>query len=270
MRHPDAALTVGAEAGASSLLTVRRGLEVLRAFHGKRMPLSNAELVRRTGLSKAVVSRLTTTLVQLGHLSHVPGGRQFELSVGPVSIGNAFSGASPLMRLVEPTMQELADKLDVSVALAIADQLEMLYLGYKVGPRVATLRLGVGSLLPMGITAIGRAWLWGLDAARRNETIALLCRAAGEQGAAMEQGIRGSFVELEATGICTVLGGYQRDAYGIALPLCVGQARVPMALSCGAVDVQVDLEAERRRIGPPLRAAAARLECLLADFDGQP
>ena len=56
------------EGSPSVTLTVERGLEVLRAFHAERTPLSNAELVRRTGLSKATVSRLTTTLIRIGFL----------------------------------------------------------------------------------------------------------------------------------------------------------------------------------------------------------
>ena len=35
-------------------------------FRAARAPLSNAELVRRTGLPKATVSRLTTTLISIG------------------------------------------------------------------------------------------------------------------------------------------------------------------------------------------------------------
>ena len=40
-----------------ALLTVSRGLQVLRAFRGERNPLSNAEIVARTGLPKSTVSR---------------------------------------------------------------------------------------------------------------------------------------------------------------------------------------------------------------------
>jgi DNA-binding IclR family transcriptional regulator len=167
-------------------------------------------------------------------------------------------------------MQELADRLNSSVALAIGDHLDMLYIGYRVGHRVATLRLGVGSLLPMGTTSIGRAWLWGLPLPQQKALIAALRREAGSQGAAMERGIREGFAELEATGVCSVLGGFQRDAYGIALPVHVGVQRVPMSLSCGAADLVPDLAAERKRITPGLRKAAVELEKLLADLDGTP
>ena len=52
------------------------GLRPLRAFRCDRASLGNAELVRRTGLPKATVSRLTTTLLQVGFLRHVAGGSE--------------------------------------------------------------------------------------------------------------------------------------------------------------------------------------------------
>lgn len=264
------AATATPAAAAAAMLTVQRGLEVLRAFRSERMPLSHTELVRRTGLPKATVSRLTTTLTQVGFLRHVPGGRHFELSTGPLSIGHAFIEASPMLQKAGPFMQDLADRLDVSVALAIGNQLEMLYVAYRIGKRIATLRLGVGSLLPMGVTAIGRAYLWGLPLPEQRQHIAALRRAAGSQGAAMEHGIRQGFAELESTGTCFAVGGYQRDAYGIALPVCVGRQRIPMAFSCGAVDVEPHLAAARKRIAPELKKAAPQLERLLADVEGWP
>jgi DNA-binding IclR family transcriptional regulator len=252
------------------VLTVQRGLELLRAFRCERTALSNTELVRRTGMSKAAVSRLTSTLLQLGFLRHVPGGRQFELGTGAFSIGNAFIAASPLLKAAQPFMQELADKLDVSVALAIGNQLEMLYVGYSASRHIATLRLGVGSLLPMASTSIGRAYLWGMPPVQQRAQIAALRRAAGPEGESVEAGIRHGFAELESEGTCFAVGVFQRDAFGIALPVRLGRERLLMALSCGAVAAPAHLSAMRQRIAPALKTAAPQLETLLADIEGMP
>ena len=259
-----------ANSEVAAVLTVERGMQVLRAFRSDRAPLTNAELVRRTGLSKATVSRLTSTLLQLGFLRHVAGSREFELAAAPLGIGHAFLATNDLLQRANPFLQELADQLNVSVALAVADGLEMLYIGYRAGQRVATLRLGVGSVLPMGTAAIGHAYLWGLPAAEQKRLVAALKRSAGDQASTMERGIRESFAELESTGTCGVLGGYQRDAYGVALPVVVGRERSVMGLSCGKAVLRPDLAAERRRIAPVLKEAAARFEELLADFPGRP
>lgn len=253
----------------NTVLTVQRGMQVLRAFRSDRAPLSNAELVRRTGLSKAAISRLTTTLLHLGFLRHVPGGREFELSAAPAGIGHAYIAGSELLHVANPFLQDLADELDVSVALSIRDGLEMLYVGYRASHKVGTLRLGVGSLLPMGSTSIGRAYLWGLPEDEREDLLEQLRRNAGKSAVDLMHGIQQSFDELRRTGICSVLAGYQRDAYGIALPVVVGRKRLVMSMSCGRAQVQPDLAAESRLIAPVLRSAAERFQGLLADFDGE-
>jgi DNA-binding IclR family transcriptional regulator len=167
-------------------------------------------------------------------------------------------------------MQALADRLGVSVALAAGNGQDMLYVAYRAGNRVATLRLGVGSVLPMATTAIGRAWLWGLSEGERSLKLAALMHAAGPRAASLDSGIRASFGELQGTGTCAVLGGYQRNAFGVALPVRIGRQRVVMGLSCGRADLQPDLAREHRRITPALKDAALALEAALADFDGQP
>lgn len=253
----------------ATLMTVERGLEVLRAFRSDRAPLGNAELVRRTGLPKATVSRLTSTLLQTGFLRLVPGTREFELSTGALGIGHAYLAGSEWLQAAQPLMQELADRLDVSVALGIQDGIDMLYVGYSVSRKVATLRLGVGSVLPMGTTSIGRAYLWGLPAEEQAHLIAEHRSRAGAQGTQLEQAILASFVELDATGTCAVLGGYQRGTYGVALPIRAGRQRTLMGLSCGKADVELDLPAERGRIAPALKETAVRIEALLAEFDGE-
>jgi DNA-binding IclR family transcriptional regulator len=253
--------------GGTALLTVDRGMQVLRAFRCDRAALSNAELVRRTGLPKATVSRLTSTLLHLGFLRHVPGGREFELATGCIGIGYAFQAGSPLLQEAAPHLQRLAEALNVSVALAVEDRFEMLYVGYKVGPQVVTLRMGVGSVLPMTSTSIGHAYLWGLPPVRRQALFAaLLDRSAGQADAVAET-VRRSFAELEVTGTCGVLGGHTAGAWGIALPVVVGRDRVVMGLSCGKAGLRPDLAAERCRIGPALKHAARELESALAGLD---
>jgi IclR family transcriptional regulator, positive regulator for flagellar biogenesis len=257
-------------AEAAALLTVSRGMQVLRAFKSDRASLTNSELVRRTGLSKAAVSRLTSTLLQLGYLRHVPGGREFELAAGALGVGSAYLATSELLATADPFLQELADRLNMSVALAVGDGLEMLYIGYRASRRTATLRLGIGSVLPMGTTSIGRAYLWALPALKQIPLIAQLRQNVGSEAVALERGIRESFKELDATGTCAVLDGFQHHAYGIALPVIVGRQQVTMALSCGKAEMQIDLAAERGRVAPYLKQAAVHLHELLADFDGHP
>lgn len=146
----------------------------------------------------------------------------------------------------------------------------MLYIAHRTSSGIATLRLGVGSLLPMGLTAIGRAWLWGLPDHLRQEYVARLLDAAGAQRDAMRSGIDHAFGDLRENGVCMSYGEYQRNAYGIALPMSVGAAATPMSLSCGAIKAHADIDAIRRRIVPALKQAALDLEEVLRDVRYEP
>jgi DNA-binding IclR family transcriptional regulator len=251
-------------------LTLDRGLQILRAFRAERAPLTNGELARRTGMSKSAVSRLTSTLIQLGYIRRVAGGTRFELATGVFGIGHTYLETNPVTRLAHPLMQRLADLLDVSVALATPNGLDMLYIAHRTSSRIATLRLGVGSLLPMGLTAIGRAWLWGLPEPERQHYVTRLLEAAGPQHEAIRTGIDRAFEDLRANGVCMSIGEFQRNAFGIALPVKVGSSATPMSLNCGAIRFQPDIDAVRQRIVPPLKQAALDLEILLRDVSYEP
>ena len=257
------------DAGRAGVLTVQRGMQVLRAFRSDRTPLSNAEIVRRTGLPKATVSRLTSTLMQLGFLRHVPEGRAFELGNAALGIGHAYIVGSELAALANPLLQDLADTLGMSIALSTRDGLDMLYLAYKTSDQVATLRMGVGTVLPMGVTAGGHAYLWGLAAEQREPLLAQILRRAADP-VRVDRVLQASFAELDASGFCAVFGGYQRGVYALATPVTVGRERVVMGLSCGRAQLNPDGAAERRRIAPVLRKAAAQLEKTLANLSQRP
>ncbi|WP_332451535.1 IclR family transcriptional regulator [Burkholderia ubonensis] len=246
-------------------LTLDRGLQVLRAFHANRTPLTHGELASRTGLPRSAVSALTSALIDLGFIRRVAGDARFELGPNVVGIGQAYLAANPVTPLAQPFMQKLADRLDASVALAVPDHLDMLYVAHRSGTRIATPRMGIGSLVPMGTTAIGRAWLCGLPDPLRRRQIAQLTEAAGPQANAIAAGIEAAFADLRATGVCLSLGENQRDAWSMALPVRVGVSKTLMALSCGAVEPQPDVDAIRRRIVPALKQAAIELATLLRD-----
>ncbi|KWK80134.1 IclR family transcriptional regulator [Burkholderia ubonensis] len=250
---------------SSVTLPLDRGLQVLRAFHADRAPLTNGELASRTGLPRSAVSALTSALIDLGFIRRVAGDARFELGSNVFGIGQAYLAANPVTPLAQPFLQKLADRLDASVALAVPDHLDMLYVAHRSGARIATPQMGIGSLVPMGTTAVGRAWLCGLPDPLRRRQIAQLTEAAGPQANAIAAGIEAAFADLRATGVCLSLGEDQRDAWSMALPVRVGVSKTLMALSCGAVEPKPDVDAIRRRTVPALKQAAIELATLLRD-----
>ena len=143
----------------------------------------------------------------------------------------------------------------------------MLYLGYRAGHYVKTLRMGIGSIIPMAATAGGRAYLWALPKRLRQPLLGKLLQSAGAQAAQLEREIFSSFSELDLNGACMVHGSFQRDAWAMASAIPVGRNGMVMSLSCGRIAAagELDLARERQRVEPVLREAAVRLETLTAD-----
>ncbi|MGE4338388.1 MAG: helix-turn-helix domain-containing protein, partial [Pigmentiphaga sp.] len=75
--------------------SLERGLLLLRELRAANAPLRNQELVSRTGLPKATVSRLLSTLGALGYVRRSDGG-SYVLAQGSSRSGQAMLGALDL------------------------------------------------------------------------------------------------------------------------------------------------------------------------------
>jgi DNA-binding IclR family transcriptional regulator len=244
--------------------TLERGLEVLRAFHNDIKPLANRTLVERTGLPKATVSRITSTLVRLGYLARVASTGRYQLGTGMLSIGNAFLGGSNTRRVALPIMEELAARHDVSVGLATPDRLNIIYTIWCRSPKTLTLRLTAGSILPMSRTAVGTACLWALPPAFRRERLAQIKEQEGSRAGPIIDSIQAAFDDLDRNGFCVRIAEFQKDTFGVAVPLVFGGGSTIMALGCGAARLEVKEAALRSVIAPDLIRTAAKLHTAIS------
>lgn len=247
--------------------TLERALRLLKAFSGSPKPLSNADLVRRTGYSKAAVSRLTATLVALGYLDRAPDGVRVQIGVRGLRLGHKYLANSPLPRLARPLMQNLADRYDMSVGLAVADQLDMIYVQYCNSVSIATLRLGVGRAVPMALSSIGRAYVWAQAPEIRQRLLFGIWKKSGAQGPDVVAKMERAFSELDAFGYCLTAGEYQRDTFALSVPLKLGLPAVPMALNCSAVGALPEPAVIRNELAPALMKTAQLLALELGSAD---
>src|SRR5690348_8096436 len=142
--------------------SLARGLEVLRAFRPGESILGNRQIVSRTGLSKATVSRLTYTLTELGYLVYLPESEKYQLGSAILALGYAALSGLTICETARPRMQRLADAAGGSVALGNRDRLSMIYLQHCRSNSNVTLRMDIGTRVPIAQTAIGRAFLMAL------------------------------------------------------------------------------------------------------------
>ncbi|MBC8740360.1 helix-turn-helix domain-containing protein [Paraburkholderia sp. UCT31] len=114
--------------GVASNRSLERGLELLRAFGPGATLLGNGDLVERTRLPKATVSRLTQTLVAAGYLEHDTGRKAYRLGVPVVGLAHAMGSGSTILQVAAPLIREIAQERHINSGLAAADREEMIYL----------------------------------------------------------------------------------------------------------------------------------------------
>jgi DNA-binding IclR family transcriptional regulator len=251
------------DAGETNMVvSLRRGLDVIRAFRAEDGPLSRQEIVQRTGLPRATASRLIHTLVTLGYLVRRDDIGRYQPGTPLLSLGHALLGALRLRDTARPLMQALADRLDASVALAIGEGLDMLYLEQCAG-RDAELRQGIGSLVPMASTAIGRAYLWAVPTPERERLLGRIAAAEGAQAPAVLDVVHRAFDELDERGYCTSLGEWRRGVFGVGAPLVFHEGETVLSLNCGRASLGVNERRFRETAGSELLALLAEIKSIL-------
>lgn len=240
-----------------------RGLELLACFRSGDTLLGNQELAERCRLPKSTVSRLTGTLVRLGYLIQVADSGRYRLGIATLALGSAMLSRLDLRHAARPLMQDLATFAGASVSLGARDRLSMIYVEHCRGLAALTLSMDVGARLPLGSSAIGRAYLAAIDEASRREVLAELRRSDSAAWPKLKAGIDKALEEHAQLGVTCSFGDWQKDVNGIARAFQPGGGLPPMAISIGGPASSLGRERLLKELRPRLVDMTQRLEATL-------
>lgn len=253
----------GAE-GGNSAASLTRGLEILRSFTADDATLGNQDLIERTGLPKATVSRLTSTLVGLGYLHYDDTLGRYSIGPATVSLGYSALSSSAVIHMARPLMQELADQTGAAVALGTRDGLEMVYLANCRSMSPVSLRLNVGSRLPIYRTAMGLAYLAEMQPDIRQSVVEQLVVAEPEKAEELDRLVTNAIEDYRRDGFISAFGSWHSyiNAVGVAFRPTDGSPLV--ALTCGGIVDILSRNHCREAVGPGLLRLTRRLRARLA------
>lgn len=251
------------EADRQFVTALARGLELLRCFRPGERLLGNQELVMRSGLPKATVSRLTYTLVRLGYLQYVENMGKYALDTGVLALGYAHLSGLDIRREARPLMAELAEQTQSSVSLGARDRLSMVYLENCQGSGPLTLRLDIGSRVPLASSAMGRAYLAALPQAECDLLLDQLRRREPQSWPELREQLEKAFRQYQDQGFCLSCGDWQKDINAVAVPLVKPDGSGVVAFSCGGPAFALRQHMLEDDLGPRLSHMVRNVEASL-------
>jgi len=238
-----------------------RGLGVLQAFRSGEERLSNLELAERCSLAKSTITRLTYTLTRLGFLLHQPDSGRYRLGLATLTIGGTTLSRLQLRETARPLLQDLANRTRTMTSLAMRDELSVLYIeNCRSDSSLVTLRLDIGSRLPIATTAAGRAYLAAESTENRSLLLERIRSADPATWPTVERGIQLAQSELAELGCVTSFGAWRKEINGIATPLSLGKGLPLIVVNSAAPAKTLAQKAFLSDVRPQLLVTARAIE----------
>jgi IclR family acetate operon transcriptional repressor len=152
-------LEVGLSETGSSVRAVERALQLIEVFARSREPLSISDLVRTLELPASTVHRLVQTLMMLEYLVQYPASKRYGVGRGIAEVTRSMVLKYEFSRHATPFLERLVEQTAETASLAALYGPNVIYLKQVESPSAMRVSHGVGSLVPLHCTAVGKIFL---------------------------------------------------------------------------------------------------------------
>lgn len=244
-----------------------KGLRVIEAFDAGRPRLTITDVSRLTGLERATARRCLLTLVAEGYAGF--DGKFYWLLPKVLRLGFAYLSSTPLPRLCQPFLEQLAEETDESCSASILDGAEIVYIARASQRRVMSIGLSVGSRLPAYCASMGRVLLAAKPPRERSALLAALPREKlTPRTLTDEPALLAELERIREAGFAVIDQELEIGLRSIAVPLHDAGGNVIAAINVGAQAERVSLETMRETFLPRMLRIQADLGRLLVQGDG--
>jgi DNA-binding IclR family transcriptional regulator len=234
-----------------------RGVRVLRAFRVGDSALTNSELAKRTNLPKPTISRILANLTELGCISYIEHLEAYKLGGALIAMGHVASANFDLVQVARPLMARLAEEIGLAVGIGMLEKDRMVWMEACQGSARVALQMRVGTRLPLFSTAMGRASLAAMSPEKRARMIDRYGSQDAEERKHNERTIERAVAEVNKSGFCTVLGDWDPNVNGLAVPLITSDG--DFVLDCGGPAYLLPANRMYEEIGPQLAKIAKKI-----------
>jgi IclR family transcriptional regulator, positive regulator for flagellar biogenesis len=241
---------------ADNVSALQRGFDVLDCVAAARRPIGNGDIAAATGIPRPTVSRLVATLIALGHLRNAAEADKVELAAGVVRLAQSFLEGIDLRARARPHLAALAEATGGSAFLGLRDGDDMLVVeSGRARSAVIVMGADVGTRMSLATSALGRAWLAGIDEATREAVIAHWRARSARKQPAIGPGLLKAIAQAREHGHAVSLGEWHPDIHAAAVPVRTAGGEV-VAINCGGPSLVLPAERLHKVVVPHLLAAA--------------
>jgi len=238
------------------MLSLARGLAVIRAFGEGKPQLSIREVALATGFSRAAARRCLHTLITLGYATGADG--VYELTPATLSLASNYLGSSSIARLAQPVLERVSAQLHESSSVAVLDGDDIVYVARAAVRRILSIGLAVGSRLPAPSTSLGRVLIANLDEAARARVLARIKLTRHTPRSLVDKAdFRVELDRIRAHGYAIVDQELELGLRSLAVPILGAGRRVVAAMNVGVHAGRADRQTLVREFLPVLQQAAA-------------
>jgi IclR family pca regulon transcriptional regulator len=247
--------------------SLERGLAILGCFTPERPVLGIAEIADELGISRSTTHRYVITLFALGYLEQ-DSSRRYRLGLGVTDLGMSVLNATGLREHAHPHLDELRRETSYTVALAVLNGAEIVYVdrapSFRPEQSEIDLGLGVGSRLPAYCTAMGKVLLANLPERQQSELLASMkLTQRGPNTITSKTALRVELEQIREEGFAVNDQELAEGLHAIAAPVRSDSREVAAALSLSAHTSMISLEELVDALGPHLVSAADRISARL-------
>ena len=233
-----------------------RTMDLFLVFAEVKKPLSLGELAERLAAPKSSCHELIQTLVHLGFILVIDGGKSYYPSRRLLEMAEDIAEFSPIKEKVQNHLRRLRDETGETVFIGRLQGDQVVYSEVFDGLHTIRYTASSGDLKAIHASALGKALLASLDQEERSRLISRLkLTRFNEQTIIRKKQLKESLQQAEKQGIYTTSGESLADVMGLAVPLSLQGHQLAIGMAGPTLRMQKNL----RSYSQALKATAASI-----------
>jgi DNA-binding IclR family transcriptional regulator len=241
----------------SSVQSVERAFTVLRCLSGG--PAGVTDIADRVSLPKSTVSRLLSTLDELGMVEQISSGGNYRLGSGIVDIAAAVLPGRSLIAAARPHLHDLVTATGEAAGLSIADGFDVLYLDQVDSDNQILVRDWTGERLRAHTVSAGQVLL-AFGAIDRDRYLAMPLERSASGTLTDAAAIRTRLTDIAAKGHAWAFEELIDGLNSVAAPIRDAGGRVVGAIHAHGPAYRFPGDTDADELGRLVAAAADRVQ----------